>query len=229
MIYKTELHLHSAEVSACSTATAEDIVKVYLDAGYTSVVLTNHFSPFSYKCSRYDLTHLSPKEKCEYYINGYHALKKAADGKLNVLFGMELYPLSRECDYLIYGMTEDFLRAHTDLMELPLETTSALVREAGMILAQAHPFRNNMMVTNPDLLDAIETHNAHTGDFRNQLAEMWADKFSLIKTAGSDYHGSHHQVESGIATDFPITTNEELLAVLKNGNYKQIQKGNIVE
>lgn len=229
MTYKTELHLHSAEVSACSTATAEDIVKVYLDAGYTTVVLTNHFSPFSYKCSRYDLTHLSPEEKCEYYINGYHVLKKAAEGKLNILFGMELYPLERDCDFLIYGMTEEFLRAHPDLMELPLATTSALVREAGMILAQAHPFRNNMKVTDPSLLDAIETHNAHTGDFRNELANLWADKFSLIKTAGSDYHRAEHKAESGIVTDFPITTNEELLAVLRSGNYKQIQKGIIVE
>ena len=229
MTYKTELHLHSAEVSACSSASAEDIVKVYLDAGYTTLVLTNHFSPFSYKCSRYDLTYMSPEEKCEYYINGYHALRDAAADKLHVLFGMELYPLDRECDYLIYGMTEEFLRAHPDLMELPLEETSALVRKAGMILAQAHPFRNNMMVTSPELLDGIETHNAHTAPFRNELAERWADNFSLIKTAGSDYHRAEHKAESGIATDFPITTNEELLAVLRSGNYKQIHKGKIVE
>ena len=229
MTYKTELHLHSAEASACASACAEDIVKVYLEAGYTTLVLTNHFSPFSYKCSRYDLTYMSPEEKVEYYINGFHALRKAAEGKLHVLFGMELYPLSRECDYLIYGMTEEFLRAHADLMELPIETTASLVREAGLIFAQAHPFRNNMKVTNPDLLDAMETHNAHTGDFRNDIAELWADKHGLIKLSGSDYHGSRHQVESGIATDFPITSNEELLEVLRSGNYKQIRRGIVIE
>ena len=229
MIYKTELHLHSSEVSACSSASAKDIVDVYLEAGYTTLVLTNHFSPFSYKCSRYDLTYMSPEEKCEYYINGYHALREAAEGKLNVLFGMELYPLERECDYLIYGMTEEFLRAHPNLMELPLEETVALTREAGMIFCQAHPFRNNMKVTDPSLLDAIETHNAHTNDFRNEIAERWADNFSLIKLSGSDYHRAEHKAESGIATDFPITTNEELLAALRNGNYKQIRRGKIID
>ena len=229
MTYKTELHLHSAEVSACATSSAKEIVEAYLEAGYTTLVLTNHFSPFSYKCSRYDLTYMTPEEKCEYYIRGYHALREAAEGKLHVLFGMELYPLQRDCDYLIYGMTEEFLRAHTDLMELGLEQTVALTREAGMIFCQAHPFRNNMKVTNPELLDAIETHNAHTGDFRNEIAELWANKFSLIKLSGSDYHGSHHKAESGIATDFPITTNEELLAVLRSGNYKQIHRGIITE
>ena len=229
MTYKTELHLHSSEVSACARSNSKEIVEAYLEAGYTTLVLTNHFSPFSYKCSRYDLSYMTPEEKCEYYINGYYALREAAEGKLNVLFGMELYPLSRDCDYLIYGMTEEFLRAHTDLMELPLEQTVALTREAGMILCQAHPFRNNMTVTDPALLDAIETHNAHTGDFRNEIAELWADKFSLIKLSGSDYHGAHHKAESGIATDFPITTNEELIATLKSGNFKQIRREIVVE
>ena len=229
MTYKTELHLHSSEVSACATSNAKEIVDVYLEAGYTTLVLTNHFSPFSYKCSRYDLTYMTPEEKCEYYINGYHALREAAEGKLHVLFGMELYPIKRDCDYLIYGMTEEFLRAHTDLMELPLDKTVALTREAGMILCQAHPFRNNMTVTDPSLVDAIETHNAHTGDFRNEIAELWADKFSLIKLSGSDYHGAHHKAESGIATDFPITTNEELIATLKSGSFKQIRREIVVE
>lgn len=229
MTYKTELHLHSAEGSACGKATAEEIVKVYLEAGYTTLVLTNHFSPFTYKCSRYDYSHFTPEQKVEYHINAYHTLKEAAKGKLNVLFGMELYPLERDCDHLIYGMTEDFLRAHPDLMEKPFPETSALVREAGMILCQAHPFRNNMKVGDPALLDGFEAYNAHTADFRNELAAKWADEFSLIKVGGSDYHGSHHKAESGILTDFPITSNEELLEVLRNGNYKMLNKGEIVE
>ena len=227
--YKTELHLHSAEVSACGKATAEDIVNVYLEAGYTTLVLTNHFSPFTYTSGKEDLSYMTPEEKVEFYINGFHALKNAAEGKLHVLFGMELYPMGRACDHLIYGMTEEFLRTHPDLMELPLATTSALVREAGMILCQAHPFRNDMKIGDPSLLDGMETHNAHTSSFRNKIAEQWADEFGLIKIAGSDYHGTHHKAESGIATDCPITTNEELLEVLRSGNYKQIHKSVIVE
>lgn len=229
MIYKTELHLHSAEGSACGKATAEEIVEVYLEAGYTTLVLTNHFSPWTYKCSRYDYSHFTPEQKAEYHIDAYHALKEAAGDKLCVLFGMELYPLDRDCDHLIYGMTEEFLREHPDLMELPFSKTSELVREAGMILCQAHPFRNNMKVGDPALLDGFEAYNAHTSDFRNELAQRWADEFSLIKVGGSDYHGSHHKAESGILTDFPITSNEELLEVLRSGNYKILNKGEIIE
>jgi len=222
MTYKTELHLHSAEGSACATATAEDIVKVYLEAGYTTVVLTNHFSPHTFK----NLGPMTPEEKVEYYIDAYHALKKAADGKLHVLFGMELL---RTCDYLIYGMTEEFLRAHTDLMDTSLLISAPIIREAGMILAQAHPFRNDMKVTDPTILDGFEAYNAHTAPFRNKIADQWADEFGLIKTAGSDYHRDTHKAESGIITDFPITSNEELLATLRSGNYKLLNKGEIIE
>lgn len=229
MTYKTELHLHSAEGSACGKATAEEIVQVYLEAGYTTLVLTNHFSPWTFKCSRYDYSHFTPEEKVEYYIDAYHTLKEAAGDKLNVLFGMELYPLDRDCDHLIYGMTEEFLRAHPDLMEKPFPETSALVREAGMILCQAHPFRNEMKVGDPKYLDGFEAYNAHTASFRNRLAKEWAEEFGLIKVGGSDYHGLHHKAESGIVTDFPITSNEELLATLRSGNYKILNKGEIIE
>ena len=229
MQFKTELHLHSAEGSACGKATADEIVETYLEAGYTTLVLTNHFSPWTFKCSRYDYSHFTPEEKVEYYIDAYHTLKKAAGDELFVLFGMELYPLDRDCDHLIYGMTEEFLRAHPDLMELPFRSTSALVREAGMILCQAHPFRNEMKVGDPQLLDGFEAYNAHTASFRNKLAAQWADEFGLIKVGGSDFHGGAHKAESGIVTDFPITSNEELLATLRSGNYKILNKGQIVE
>ncbi len=230
MTYKTELHLHSAEVSACATACAEDIVNVYLDAGYSTVVLTNHMSRYTYENNKtQDLSGLSWQEKCDFYMAGYHALREAAGDRLNVLFGMELNPKLMNCDYLIYGMTEQFMRAHPDLMELPLEELVSLTRAAGMIFCQAHPFRNNMKVTKPELLDAMETHNAHTADFRNDIAERWADNFSLIKLSGSDYHRAAHKAEAGIVTDFPITTNEQLLEVLRSGNYKQIRRGIVVE
>ena len=142
---------------------------------------------------------------------------------------MELYPLDRDCDHLIYGMTEEFLRAHPDLMEKPFPETSALVREAGMILCQAHPFRNQMVVGDPQYLDGFEAYNAHTASFRNKIAAMWADEFGLIKVGGSDFHGGAHKAESGIITDFPITSNEELLATLRSGNYKILNKGEIIE
>lgn len=226
MQYKTELHLHSAEASSCASATAKDIVEVYLEAGYTTLVLTNHFSPFTYKCSRYDYSYMSPEEKVEYYIAAYHTLKKAAEGKLHVLFGMELL---RTCDYLIYGMTEEFLRAHTNLMDISLTVSSPIIREAGMLLCQAHPFRNDMKVTDPAILDGFEAYNAHTPLFRNKIADQWADEFGLIKIAGSDYHRDIHKAESGIITDFPITSNEELLSTLRSGNYKLLNKGEIIE
>lgn len=32
-----------------------------------------------------------------------------------------------------------------------------------MLFYQAHPFRNSMKITNPELLDGIEVYNGHPG------------------------------------------------------------------
>ena len=224
MQYKTELHCHSSEVSPCADLTVAEVTERYIAAGYTTVVLTNHYCD-----SVINNAGETWEEKIGHYLSAYHAMKKYAGDRLNILLGCELRFTENHNDYLVYGMTEEFLRAHPDLMELPFKKTSELVREAGMILCQAHPFRNNMKVGDPALLDGFEAYNAHTASFRNRLAKEWAEEFGLIKVGGSDYHGTHHKAESGIVTDFPITSNEELLATLRSGNYKILNKGEIIE
>ncbi len=230
MMYKTELHLHSVDVSSCATATAEEIVEAYTAAGYTTVVLTNHMSIFTYKNKRYDYSHMTWQEKCDFYMAGYHALQKAAGDRLHVILGMELRSNVKNCDYLIYGMTEEFMREFPDMMDEPFRSLSARIRKAGMLLCQAHPFRNGVSVTGPEFLDAMETYNVNTLDFRNEVAEMWARNYGLIEISGSDFHhADRHLIHGGIATDTPITSNEELLAVLRGGDYALIRKGEIVD
>ena len=67
MKFKTELHCHSAPVSACAKAYPEEIVQVYLEHGYHTIVLTNHFSRFTFKNKRMgDLSELPWQEKVDY-------------------------------------------------------------------------------------------------------------------------------------------------------------------
>ena len=107
MKFKTELHCHSAPVSACAKAYPEEIVQAYVEHGYHSLVLTNHFSRFTFKNKRMgDLSALPWHEKVDYYMKGYYDLVEAAAGKMDILFGCELRSNIDENDYLIYGLDE---------------------------------------------------------------------------------------------------------------------------
>ncbi len=226
MKYKTELHTHSAPVSACGKSEPEEIVREYLEHGYSTVVLTNHLSRFTYKNKRMgDLSGLPWQEKIDYYMSGYHALKEAAGDRLNILFGCELRSNIDENDYLIYGLDEKFLRSMIDFYDMPTAEISAYVRRAGFLFLQAHPFRDAMQMVNPSLLDGIEIFNGNPSqDSRNDIARIWAERFGLLGTSGSDYHRTTEGAfAGGILTDEPITSNEQLLEILRSGKFELIR------
>ncbi len=223
-MFKTELHCHSSEVSNCATANAQFIVEKYLEAGYSTIVLTNHFSKYTFKNKRFDHSEDPWDKKVDYFINGYNVMKEAADGRLNIILGMELRYYSDPNDYLVYGVTEEFLRAHPEMMDSKTKEFAPIIKENGMILIQAHPFRNGMMITKPEYLDGIEVFNGHIGqESRNDIANLWADKFGFMKTSGTDFHHEFHHPDGGIMTEKPITNTAELVETLKSGNYELIR------
>lgn len=221
-MFKTELHLHSAEVSDCGRAYVNDIVDVYERNKYSTVVLCNHMSEFTYKSKRNGASlDMTWDEKVDFYLDGYYKLKEAAKGKFNVLLGMELRFYNSLNDYLVYGVTENFLRSNGDLMALKnVKELRPIINEYGLLLFQAHPFRNNIQVTEPQFLDGVEAFNGHPGhDSRNDIANMWADKFHLLKSSGSDFHFPEQTPNAGILTPSEIKDNESLVQTLKNGQF----------
>ena len=226
MSYKTELHCHSATVSQCASITPEEIVEKYLAAGYTTVVLADHLSPKTFSSKRYKGSD-DWQEMVDYYMNGYHALCKAAAGRLHILQGCELNIKGSHSDYLIFGITEEFIRANPDLLEpKTAREMCARLREAGFLVYQAHPFRNNMSITNPEHLDGIEIYNAHPRhDSRNDFAELWAKRYALSGISGSDVHDLPDIAGGGIRTEAPITTMEQLVGILRAGNYTLLRDG----
>ena len=71
--YKTELHAHTCEVSPCADLTVEEVTERYIAAGYTSLVLTNHYCDYVI-----DNAGNTWEEKIEYYLSAYHAMKDYA-------------------------------------------------------------------------------------------------------------------------------------------------------
>lgn len=219
-MYKTELHCHTCEVSNCARHTAEELVQRYADAGYTTVVLTNHLSRFTYSNQRFDHSDWSWNEKIDYFMDGYHLFEYAAKGKLHPILGCEFRSNIDENEYLLYGVTEELLRSIPNMMDTPVEAVREALHSIGGLLYQAHPFRNAMRVVRPDRIDGMEVFNACTEDFRNLTASRWADHFSLRRSSGSDVHREDHVISGGIETEHPITSREELLEALLSPTLK---------
>lgn len=223
MQYKTELHAHTAEASRCGDFLATEVADKYIAAGFTTLVLTNHY----FKGQMMDHIEGLGKNWVEHYIGVYHKMRDYAKGRLNILLGCELrFPQNRN-DYLVFGLTEDFLRAHADMHLMDYKSFSALARESGLLFVQAHPLRNGITLVDPKYLDGMEVFNAHAGhDSRNDLANELALRYGLIRTSGGDFHHPYHVPgDGGIITDSPIETMEQLVETLRSGNYTLICQG----
>lgn len=218
-MFKTELHCHSVDVSFCADVDAEHIAERYVNAGYSTIVLANHFEAATMRrrgdtYEQFVMRHVDACEK----------LRRAANGRLNVIFGAELRFTENINDYLLYGVTPEFLLAHPDVFEMKPKDFSPIARAAGVLFVQAHPFRNGMTVIDPALLDGVEAFNGHVGhDSRNSIANAWADTYSLIKTSGTDYHHPHHFPDAGILTEKMILSSSDVVATLRSGAYELLR------
>ena len=215
-MFKTELHCHSRDVSACARVGAADIIDKFVGSGYSTLVLSNHFS----KGTMEFVGATDWNDWIDKYIAGYTRLKDEAQGKLNVLLGMELRFNENMNDYLVFGVTEELLRSVPDIFNMCPDSFHKIAREHGCLFIQAHPFRNGMKVVGPWCLDGVEVFNGHMGhDSRNDIANAWADKYNLIKTSGTDFHYADSPANGGILTEAEITSMEQLVEILKSGNY----------
>lgn len=216
MQYRTELHAHTSEISNCANVPVAEVVRAYQKAGYHTLVLTDHMSHWTF----HDAPITDWKQAVDFYLTSYHKAVALAGTELNVLLGMELCFDGGNCsDYLVYGWTEELLYSCGNIMAMGIERFSKFARANGLLIFQAHPFRNFMMVTPPTWLDGVEVHNGNPRhDSRNELATLWAERFQLLSCSGSDYHEYGDISRGGILTDTPITTNTALLQALRNPN-----------
>ena len=222
MEYKTELHCHSRDGSGCASETAEGIVKKYLEHGYSTVCMTNHLLLMHDDTDREEWEKIATEK-----WNAYEKLREAAekDGRgLNVLLGMEFRLRDTWNDYLLFGLDRDYLFNFDPSDMKDIRTFSNRVREDGMFLVQAHPFRYYMTVVNPDFMDGIEAYNGHSGhESHNEIAEMFAKYHGKIMTSGTDHHDPCHLPTGGIITDTEIKNNDDLLRILRSGDFRLIK------
>lgn len=219
MMYKTELHCHSKESSVCGKATIQDTIDQYVENGYTTLVLTNHYN----KASEFEARVNKHVPFVDYFLEAYRIGKEYAKGKINLLLGCELRFILGDDpnDYLLYGVDEDFMMGHPYLPYMNIADVHKLCKENGILVIQAHPFRFDQKLLNPQNIDGVEVFNGSLeGANHNDFTTMWANYYpQYIKTCGTDHHALTEETKTAILTEKPITTEKELVDVLYNGNY----------
>ena len=217
-MFKTDLHVHTFPASNCARTVPEDMVENYIENGYSTVVMANHFSPTLFNVVAKDKEY---KEAVKQFLCDYERAKAQAAGRLNVLLGAEFRNIHNDNDYLLYGINEDMLYKAEGVLKMKIKNAAEFWRLQGVMIFQAHPFRDSMTVTNPKYLDGIEEINfCVTHENRNEFAKLWADSYGLLRVYGQDYHSVKYMQGAGILTDTEIKTNEQLLQVLRSQNFK---------
>lgn len=220
MEYKYEMHCHTGTVSRCGRVAPEEIVKLYKEKGYSGIVVTDHYSPLTFRPSRL----ACPQKEIDFYLSGYRRMKEAAGDDFTVLLGIELRHYFTANDYLIYGIDEDFLYNGGNLMKVWEKSVLERANAKGFIVYQAHPFREGIRRCNPDYINGVEVYNGKSTREQNNKAFEWAKKNNKLMISGSDFHTLKNLAKGGIITDRRIENNTQLIDVLKAMDFRMIEE-----
>ncbi|MCR5151346.1 MAG: PHP domain-containing protein [Clostridiales bacterium] len=216
MSYLYDLHVHTSESSFCGEVSAENVVKRYKNLGYNGIIITDHFN--KYTLNRYNMP--DRKSERERWLLGFRTAKKFETEDFRILLGMELRAAENDNDYLVYGFDESFVFDYDINSLVRIEDFIPTARENGLAVFQAHPFRNNMTVVKPGLLDGIEVYNGHMNhDSRNDIAWRWSEKFSLKRISGSDFHGNTKGTPGGVRFNHNPADSADAAKMLLAGEY----------
>ena len=222
MEYLYETHMHTSEVSECARSTAAEQVRSYKEKGYTGIIVTDHFINGNSRCPR----DVPWKKIMDFFVTGYYNAKNEGDKiGLDVFFGWE-YTINGS-DFLSYGMEPEFLYKYTDFGSYDIAKYSAVMRENGGFIAQAHPFRKDWYIAykfpvEPCYLDGIEVFNSSMPDETNNSALEFAIQHGLPMQAGSDSHNASIPFTSGIVLDKKADSIFDIINAIKANNKKLI-------
>ena len=219
------MHLHTAECDKCVTVNAENTAALYKEAGYSGIVVTDHYFALSAEWFGIEQNEENHRKFIDRWLRGYRSIKEAGEKiGLQVFLGAEArFDGANINDYLIYGITEEFLYGAPYLNKLKDVSELMKILPPETIVVQAHPFRNGMTVSDPSCLFGIEVNNGGTDATRNALAESFAEFYGKSKLSGSDFHTRSHLAKGGIIFDTNPESYAELISDLKEGKYSLIR------
>jgi len=215
-LYKYDTHVHTAETSRCGKVDAVEVVRLYKEAGYDGIFITDHYNKDFFEA----LNGKSWKEKMDQYLTGYHLARREGERVgLQVFLGIEIRFDESANDYLVYGLNEDFLRENEALYRLDVPRFRELIKDKGILIFQAHPFRPEMVRKNLSLLDGLEVYNGNPRQHnQNHLAYACARENKLKMLSGTDFHQVYDlDTRGGVEISKRIEKPEEFVALIRQG------------
>ncbi len=224
MGYKYQMHAHTYPCSACGRMKIEELIDALYAGGYQGCVITNHFIngncgidralPWEDFVKEYEIDYLKGKACAEKY-------------GIDLIFGIE-EGVSGGKEILCYGVTPEILYAHPELAARSAETWHKVMKSYGVLVIQAHPFRERAYIPAPGvladkLIDGIEVYNNENIASNNESAKEAAEShFGWILVSGADTHSVDTACCAGIECDERITDEKELVSLLKSRKYRLI-------
>ena len=223
-MYKIETHLHTTHVSQCGKMTAKEIVDAYKKAGYSALIVTDHYNRTTFNYLGIDPA--AKTDRLHPFLDGYMRVKAEAEKQgIRVFRGAELRFDESENDYLFYGWNDDLLSDPEDLFRMGIARFAPAAKAQGALIVQAHPYRSGCTPAIACYLDGIEIintnprHNSH-----NERALEYAEQFGLLMTSGSDCHRPEDVALGGIITDRLPSDSMEMMRLIRSRRFELIGK-----
>lgn len=218
--FRYDLHVHTAEASACAKGSAAEMAEMYQREGYTGIVITDHFFTGSTTVP----CELPWEERVRGLKKGFENAKKRGDNiGLDVFYGWE-YTFGRGTDFLTLGLDSDWLLANPDVCDIDVTEYIDRVHTAGGYIIHAHPFLEADWVPYIRLLpryeDAVEVINAPGSSFMNDRAAEYAKAYNLTVCAGSDAHDVNWKCFGGIETNRRLQSIQDLIETMKKREHR---------
>ena len=224
-MFKTETHLHTSEASPCSRLSAVEMVRLYAEAGYSTIFIADHL------LKRYfdKLGDISWREKIKAFFTAYDLAKAEGDRLgVNVLLSAEIGLTCSPNHYLIYGFDYSFIEEREDLFSLSVKEFCDYAHDHGVTVVQAHPYRDGETVPSEDGIDALEVHNPNPRhENYTDRAIAYAKEHGLAMTCGSDAHRPEDIARGGVMTDFEIKTTTDYVNALMQGKLTLIGREDV--
>ena len=219
-MYRYETHMHTLPVSRCARYNVRENLEFYKSLGYDGIFITNHFLDGNINIDKT----LPYAEKVEFYFSDYYeALELSKEIGIKVFLGVEIS--YRGTDFLIYGLDKEWFLAHPEIMDMKKSEELPFLASHGALVVQAHPYRQDRHIDHirlfPHCIEGVETVNACRTELENKMADIFADAYGFVKTAGSDNHIASRLTHlAGMESDTPLGDEADFIRRVRNGEMK---------
>lgn len=216
-MFRYETHCHTAPVSACGQATVRETLEFYKNMGYDGVFITNHFLDGNIRID----WHTPVEEKLDFYFSDYEeAARLSSEIGIKVFLGVEMS--YGGTDFLVYGLDKAWWCEHKDILNERKSRQLPYFMQEGALVVQAHPFREAGYIDHirlfPRGVEGVEVMNADRTEFENHMANVYADEYGFLKTAGSDNHwASGAKRLAGLECEEAVESVEDFIKKLREG------------